>query len=41
MEEGLLVSFYAYVGLLLLQLVSMLNESMQLFNLIVSGMEVE
>lgn len=41
MEVDLLVSFYAYCGLLLLQLVMMLNESMNLFNLLVSGMEAE
>lgn len=39
--EGLLVSFYVYCGLLLLQLVRMLSESMDLFNLLVLGMVAE
>lgn len=37
MEVNLLVSFYLYVGILLLQLIKMLSESMDLFNLLVLG----
>lgn len=36
--EGILVSFYVYCGVLLIQLIRMLSESMDLFNLLVLGM---